>query len=448
MIEPVEISIPVSTRSSTTEQTKGTEHDGDDRQPRRTRRRWPDRADRAADLDAAGLHRLRDGGHRRPGPARRPRRPEAGAPPGALRDVRRRLPARPRLLQVLARGRRRDGPVPPARRHGDLRHPGPAGPAVGDARPADPRPGQLRLTGQRLRGRDALHRVPDGSARARDGARHRPGHRRLPAQLRRPLAGADDPAVALPEPAGQRLGRDRRRHGHQHPAAQPARGGRRRPVGARAPRRDPRGAPGRPDRADQGPRLPQRRADRGPRGHRAGLPHRPRVGHPACGDRGRRGQQGPHLPLDHRAALHGQPRQPGPEDRRARRQRQGPGHRRRARRLLRPHGPAAGGRAEARRGRPRGAEQPAQAHRAADQLLGEHAGAGRLRAAHAHDRPVHQQLGGAPDRGHPAAHAVPAGGGRAPRPRPAWSGQGARRARRGDRAHPPQPRRRRRRARA
>ncbi len=200
-----------------------------------------------------------------PGAARRARRSQAGAPPGALRDVRRWLPARPRLLQVLARGRRRHGSVPPARRHRDLRHPGPARAAVGDARPADPRPGQLRLAGQRRRGGDALHRVPDGAAGAGDGARHRRGDRRLPAQLRRPLAGADGPAGALPQPAGQRFGRHRGRHGHQHPAAQPARGRRGRPVGARAPRRHPRGAPGRADRADQGPRLPQRRADRRPR---------------------------------------------------------------------------------------------------------------------------------------------------------------------------------------
>ena len=34
----------------------------------------------------------------------------------------------------------------------------------------------------------------------------------------------DGPAGALPEPAGQRLGRHRGRHGDQHPAAQPARG--------------------------------------------------------------------------------------------------------------------------------------------------------------------------------------------------------------------------------
>ena len=79
------------------------------------------------------------------------------------------------------------------------------------------------------------------------------------AQLRRPLAGAGDPAGPLPQPAGQRLGRHRGRHGHQHPAAQPARGRRGRAVGARAPRRHPRGAARRAARADQGPRLPDRR---------------------------------------------------------------------------------------------------------------------------------------------------------------------------------------------
>ena len=75
------------------------------------------------------------------------------------------------------------------------------------------------------------------------------------------------------------------------------------------------------------------------------------------------------------------------------RRRQGAGHRRRPRRLLGPHRPASGRRAQARRRRPGGAEQPAQAHRAADQLLREHAGAGRRRAAHADDRPVHQAAG-------------------------------------------------------
>ena len=149
------------------------------------------------------------------------------------------------------------------------------------------------------------------------------------------------------------------------------------------PDADPRGAARRAARADQGPRLPDRRADRRPPGHRAGLPHRPRLGHHARGHRRRRGRQGPHLPGHHRAALPGQPRQPRAEDRRARRLRPGPGHRRRPRRHLRPHRPAAGRRAQARRGRPGRAQQPLQAHRAADQLRRQHAGAGRRRAAHA-----------------------------------------------------------------
>ena len=46
-------------------------------------------------------------------------------------------------------------------------------------------------------------------------------------QLRRVAAGAADPAGALPEPARERLRRHRGRHGHQHPAAQPARDDRR-----------------------------------------------------------------------------------------------------------------------------------------------------------------------------------------------------------------------------
>ena len=59
------------------------------------------------------------------------------------------------------------------------------------------------------------------------------------------------------------------------------------------------------------------------------------------------------------------------------------------------------------------------------------------------DRPVHQQLGRPPDRGHPAADPLPARRGRAPGPHPARAGQGARRARRGHRADPSLARRRR-----
>ena len=60
------------------------------------------------------------------------------------------------------------------------------------------------------------------------------------------------------------------------------------------------------------------------------------------------------------------------------------------------------------------------------------------------DRPVHQQLGHPPDRGHPAADPLPAARGRGARPHPARPGQGARHARRGDRADPALARRRRR----
>ena len=46
-------------------------------------------------------------------------------------------------------------------------------------------------------------------------------------QLRREPQGAPRPALPLPEPAGQRLQRHRRGHGHQYPAPQPAGGDRR-----------------------------------------------------------------------------------------------------------------------------------------------------------------------------------------------------------------------------
>ncbi len=104
---------------------------------------------------------------------------------------------------------------------------------------------QLRLPGQRPGGGHALHRVQDGAAVDGDGPRHRRGDRRLHGQLRRPLPGADRPAGPLPEPADQRLGRYRGRHGDQHPAAQPARGRCRCPVVPGEPRGLARGAAGR-----------------------------------------------------------------------------------------------------------------------------------------------------------------------------------------------------------
>ncbi len=134
---------------------------------------------------------------------------EAGLQPG------------PAEAEVRPRRRRRDGRLPPARRHGDLRHARPHGAAVLAALPARRRPGQLRQPRRRRRGGHALHGVPARADRHRAPARHRRRHRRLRPQLRRVAAAAGRAAVALPEPARQRLGRHRRRHGHEHPAAQP-----------------------------------------------------------------------------------------------------------------------------------------------------------------------------------------------------------------------------------
>ncbi len=87
-------------------------------------------------------------------------------------------------------------------------------------------------------------------------------HRGHAAQLRQHPRGAGRPAGAVPEPAGQRRLRHRRRHGHEHPAAQPRRGRR----GLRLPDRQPGGDDGPAARPDQGAGLPARRQGR----------HRPR----------------------------------------------------------------------------------------------------------------------------------------------------------------------------
>ena len=176
--------------------------------------------------------------------------------------------------------------------------------------------GNFGSPGQRPGRGHAVHRGPADAAGHGDAGQHRRGHRRLPAQLRRQEPGAAGPAGAHPEPADQRLGRHRRRHGHQHAAAQPARGGRRRLLGARAPRRRARGSAHRLHGAGQGPRLPDPRPDRRPRGHRGRLPDRPRLGAHARRRHRRGGLPRPGAAGLHRAAVPGQPGQPGRGDRR------------------------------------------------------------------------------------------------------------------------------------
>ena len=156
--------------------------------------------------DADQLPRVRVLRHLLPRPARRPGRAEAGAATHPLLDAGDGGPARPRSREVRPGGRRGDGQVPPARRRGDLRRPGPHGAVVDDAADPGRRARQLRLP-RRRPGRDALHRVPDGAGRAGHDRRAGLGHRRLQAQLRRQGHRADGAAGRVPQPAGQRGGR-------------------------------------------------------------------------------------------------------------------------------------------------------------------------------------------------------------------------------------------------
>ena len=216
--------------------------------------RRADRRHRRRGGDAGGVPRVRLLRHLLPRPARRPRRSQAGAAQDPLLDVGDGPAPRPRSREVLARRGRRDGQVPPARRHGDLRRPGPDGAAVHDAPAAGRRPRQLRLA-RRRPGCLALHRGQAGLGRDADGDRSRRGDRRLHPQLRRPAAAAGGASGGVPQPPRQRGQRDRGRHGHQHGPAQPRRGDRRGPP----PHRQPDLLARRPDAVRAGSR-PARRA--------------------------------------------------------------------------------------------------------------------------------------------------------------------------------------------
>ena len=117
------------------------------------------------------------------GPARRARRPQAGAPPDPLGHARPRRPPRPPAHEVRPRHRRGHGQVPPPRRRRDLRRPGPHGPGLlscatrsidghGNFGSLDDPPAAARYTECRLAPL-AMH----------DARRHRRGHRRLRRQL-------------------------------------------------------------------------------------------------------------------------------------------------------------------------------------------------------------------------------------------------------------------------
>ena len=389
-------------------------------------------ADRAAGRDGELVPGLRHVGHHVQGAARRARRAEAGPPPDHLGHGAAGLPPRPPLRQVRPRLGRHDGPLPPARRWRDLRRTRAHGPAVLAAPPADRLPRQLRQPGLRSRC-IPLHGVPAAPAGHAVAGRHRRGHRRSAAQLRRHHRGADGVAVAVPEPARQRQPGHRRGHGHEHPAAQPRRGHRRHHPPDRPPGRHAR----RPDAVRQGPGLPDRRQHPRPGRDHGRLPHRPGQREDARhgDDRGERPRR--HRDRHHRAALPDQllgDRRPHPGARRRRRPR---GHRRRQRRLVgrqdEPRGDPA-----TRRQRQRRAEQAVQADAAADQLRHQHGRPGRRRAAHAEPRAGAGGLRRPPGRGHRPAVTVPPRPGPPARAHPRGADQGPRRDRRDHRPDPGQ----------
>ena len=108
-----------------------------------------DRRHRRRGGDAGGVPRVRLLGHLLARPARRARRPQARAAAHPLLDERAGPAPRPRAREVLPRGRRGHGQVPPARRRRHLRRPGPHGAAVHDAPAARRRARQLRLPRRR-----------------------------------------------------------------------------------------------------------------------------------------------------------------------------------------------------------------------------------------------------------------------------------------------------------
>ena len=100
----------------------------------------------------------------------------------------------------------------------------------------DRSPRQLRVARRSAR-RLPLHRVSAHPVGHAAPGRHRRRHGRLQGKLRRQTRRAGGAAEPVPQPAGQRQPGHRGGHGHQHPAPQPRRDGRRHHPPDRQPRR-------------------------------------------------------------------------------------------------------------------------------------------------------------------------------------------------------------------
>ena len=157
----------------------------------------------------------------------------------------------------------------------------------------------------------------------------------------------------------------------------------------------------------QGARLPDRWKHPRPRRHHRRLPHRSRQHQDARQGGDRRRQAWPDADRGHRAAVPDQllgHRRAHPGAGRRWRSRR---HRRRQRRFSRRQDQP-GRHPQARCQRQRRAQQPVQAHPAADQLRGQHGCAGRRCAAHAQSRHGVAGLPASPGRRHHPPFTVPA----------------------------------------
>ena len=124
-----------------------------------------DRADRDPGGDGAVLPGLRHVGHHVAGAARRPRRPEAGAPPDPLGHGRPRCSPEPLAHEVRPRHRRRDGQVPPPRRGRPSTTPSSGWPRPSRSATRSSTATATSAVPTSDQPPRALHRVPAGAAR-------------------------------------------------------------------------------------------------------------------------------------------------------------------------------------------------------------------------------------------------------------------------------------------
>ena len=236
----------------------------------------------------------------------------------------------------------------------------------------------------------------------------------------------------LSQPARERIGGYRGRHGDECAPAQPARSDRRRHCHRRAARpvarRPSEGGPHGGARAG----LPVGRIHRGPAGDLPGLHHGSRRHHAARAG-GRGGEQEGRQAVDrhHGDSVSDQQGTPDREDRRARarendRRHRGPSRRVRSRRHADRH------RAPPRRTSRRRSEQSVQAHASADDVRDHHAGDRRRPAEGAQPARGDRELRRFSARGRPAPDRVRAAEGGGPRPH---SGRSEDRARPPGRGH-------------